>query len=102
MAQLGGAATDVQFKPIMLGEDAAAITAAGAPEGTSVQALGAPRTSIPMISGAFSAPSVREMTIWPLLLAVAGNVSSRAASDPTVAYTSRLVSTVAPLMATSN
>jgi hypothetical protein len=43
-----------------------------------------PRISIPITRGWFAAPTVKAITICPLLFAVAVKLSSRAASFPTL------------------
>src|SRR5271156_5287802 len=103
MVQLAGGVTAVQVKPMALEEEAVAASPVGA-EGSALQlALEVLRTSSPMSRGWFTAPLVNAITIWPLLLAVAVKVLTKAAfSAPTVPTMSKLVSTAVLLMATSN
>src|SRR5208337_4576882 len=102
MVQLAGGVTADQLNPIVLDDDAVAVSPPGA-DGTVLQLPPElPRISMPITSGWLAAPTVKAITIWPLLLAVVLNVSSSAAFLPTVPAMSRLVRTVVPLMATLN
>ena len=82
--QFAGGVTADQLRPMALEEDAVAVSPVGA-DGTALQLRRKLlRISIPMSRGWLAAPAVKAITIWPLLLAVAVKVSTRAASFPTV------------------
>ena len=82
--QFAGGVTAVQLRPMALEEVAVAVSPVGA-EDTALQLPEeALRISIPMTRGWFAAPTVKAITIWPLLLAVVVKISSKAAFSPTV------------------
>jgi hypothetical protein len=67
-----------------LEEEAVAVSPAGA-EAAVLHVVDKSLTSMPLTTGWFAAPSLKAITILPLLLAVAVKVFSRAALAPTVA-----------------
>jgi hypothetical protein len=83
MVQFAGGVTAVQLNAIALEDEVVAVSPVGA-EGAVVQLAVVPRISIPLTTGWFAAPAVNAMTMSPLLLAVAEEVSSSAAFDLTV------------------
>jgi hypothetical protein len=85
MLQLAGAVTADQLRAMVLEEEAVAVTPVGV-EGTTLQLLlELLRTSMPITSGWLAPPRVKAITIFPLLLAVAVKVLTKAALAPTVA-----------------